>query len=85
MIFNSVTYLIFLFLVGIIYWNTDAKARKYIIFISSVVFYGFWRIEFVALMIISALVDYYMSIFIYSSNDKTMKKIYLSISLFVIM
>ena len=81
MIFNSFSYLIFLtiFLFG--YWSLNRKNRLYLIFISSLLFYGFWRIEFIFLMLFSVLVDYYASILIYSEKSKLKRKIILLISL----
>ena len=83
MIFNSVTYLIFLSIVTILFWVLSIRARLYLIFTASIAFYGFWKVEFVSLMLISAINDYWMSILISESNSRFKKKIFLSISLFV--
>ncbi len=58
MIFNSLTYLFFLALVVSSYWLMPHKFRIGLIFISSCIFYGFWRPEFLLLMFISASIDY---------------------------
>ena len=83
MIFNSVTYLLFLLIVTILYWSFNIRARLYLIFFASLSFYGFWRVEFVFLMLISAINDYWMSILITKTDSITKKKVFLSISLFV--
>ncbi len=83
MIFNSVTYLLFLILFSTTYWMLNKRSRLYLIFFSSIIFYGFWKIEFVSLMLISAYNDYWMSILISSSKSLKKKRIYLSISLIV--
>lgn len=62
MIFNSVTFFIFIVLVVGLYWVLPNKARLWLIFISSVVFYGFWRWEYLSVMLASAATDYFTSI-----------------------
>ncbi|HKI78390.1 MAG TPA: MBOAT family O-acyltransferase [Ignavibacteriaceae bacterium] len=83
MLFNSATFIIFLFLVVILYWSLPHKPGLYVLFISSYVFYGFWRIEFLSLVIISTLVDYFAGLKIYSSQNQKHKKYYLFLSLFM--
>lgn len=58
MIFNSLTYLLMLAIVVSLYWIFPYRARMYLVFISSLVFYGFWRLEFVPIMLLSVVVDY---------------------------
>lgn len=81
MIFNSLTYLIFLTIVLYGYWKLNRKNRLYLIFISSLLFYGFWRFEFTFLILFSVLVDYYASIWIYSEKSKLKRKFFLFFSL----
>ena len=59
MIFNSVTYLVFLVAVVSAYWVLPRRPRLWLLFLSGLVFYGFWRWEFVLLMVGSATVDYF--------------------------
>ena len=58
MIFNSLTYLLLLILVIILYWTLPYKARLNLIFISSLIFYGFWKISFIPILLISVIVDW---------------------------
>jgi len=81
MIFNSITYLLFLFLITFSYWLLNKKGRLYLIFFASLTFYGFWRVEFLSLMLISAINDYWMSLLIYKTESKKLKNVFLSISL----
>lgn len=81
MIFNSVTFLVFLLIVVSLYWSLPQKGRLFLLFISSYVFYGFWRFEFLALVIISTLVSYFSGIKISNSANVKQQKIYLLISL----
>ena len=82
MIFNSLTYFIFLLTVVTLFWSISIKARLYLIFLSSLIFYGFWRIEFIPIMLISVLTDYFLALRIPNSS-KTIKKRLLLLSLFI--
>lgn len=62
MIFNSVTYLIFLALIATLYWWLPTRARLMMLFAASITFYGFWRWDFVPVMLLSAVVDYTVSL-----------------------
>ena len=59
MIFNSLTYLLFLFIVIILYWQLPYKFRLILIFFSSLFFYGYWKIEFIPILLISVIVDWW--------------------------
>ena len=61
MIFNSVTFLIFFVLVLGAFWVLSTRARLWMLLGSSLLFYGFWRVEFVPLMLVSAFTDYWVS------------------------
>ena len=79
MIFNSVTYLVFLTAATILYWVLPNRARLYMLFMASVTFYGFWRWDFVPVMLFSAMVDYFVSLAMQKKQEH--RKILLSISL----
>lgn len=61
MIFNSVTYLLFLSLVVCLFWVLPQRARLWMIFLSSMIFYGFWRPEFLVVMLASAGTDFFVA------------------------
>src|SRR5882757_5052642 len=81
MIFNSVTYLIFLFLSVILYWLLPLKLSRVMLFTGSLLFYGFWRFEFIPLLLIAALVDYWCSIEIEKRIEKKARLRFLIFSL----
>ena len=58
MLFNSFAFLIFLPLFMIGYWSTRGRARLWVMFLASLVFYGWWDWRFMFLLIFSAIVDY---------------------------
>ncbi len=83
MIFNSVTYLVFLTMAVCLFWLLPQRSRLWMIFISSLVFYGFWRPEFVVLMLFSAGTDYVAALRIEESESKITRRRWLGLSLSV--
>lgn len=70
MLFNSSTYLlIFLPFVTLLYWKLPRQLHMWLIFSASILFYGFWRFDFVPLVLFSALLDYLIAIYIDRTND----------------
>ena len=83
MIFNSLTFLLFLVLTLLIFWFSKNSYKSYILIFLSICFYGFWRWEYVILIFISAITDFVISNKIYKSNFKEKKKKLLFISIFI--
>lgn len=83
MLFNSLTYLVFLVLCTGCYWVLPSKPRYVFTFLVSCLFYAFWRLDFLFLMLFSAWVDYAASILISHTADKRKRRFYLLSSLCV--
>ena len=83
MIFNSVTFLLFLVVTVALYWVLPRRVRLWMLFLSSLMFYGFWRVEFVPVMLASAVTDYLVSLAIARSDDARRRKTLLGVSLAV--
>ena len=62
MIFNSITFLIFLMISVCLFWVLNLRARLLYLFLASLVFYAFWRVEFLAVMLFSTVLDYVVSL-----------------------
>lgn len=62
MIFNSVTFILFLIVSVALYWVLPNRARIWMIFLSGLIFYGFWRIEFIPVMMFTAFTDYFIAL-----------------------
>lgn len=78
MLFNSLTFLIFLPLVFAIYWLLG-KAKKLMwqnlwLLIASYVFYGWWDYRFLALIVASTLVDYWVGLRIAAAEEQPVRK-----------
>ncbi|MGH6617881.1 MBOAT family O-acyltransferase [Sphingomonas sp.] len=84
MLFNSVTFLgLFLPIICILYWQLKGNARLWLLLLGSTTFYGFWRIEFVPLMLGSAVMDYYLALLIDRQEDPIKRKRLMQVSLVV--
>ena len=82
MIFNSVTYLVFLALVVMLYWTAGEKVRLWLIFTASLIFYGFWRIEFIPVMLASVVIDYFAALAVARTQNMKHRKMFVALSLF---
>ena len=58
MAFNSLAFLIFLPVFLVVYWSLRGNARVLATLAASYLFYGFWDYRFLALIIVSTVVDY---------------------------
>lgn len=83
MFFNSLTFLVFLFLMVNLFWLTKQKNRMAILFLGSIVFYGFWRWDFVFLMLFSTLLDYFISLEMGKTSNLRHKKVLLLTTLII--
>ncbi|MCO6501209.1 MAG: MBOAT family protein [Vicingus serpentipes] len=79
MLFNSISFLIFLPVVFIFYWffiHKNLNKQNLLILVASYIFYGWWDWRFLSLIFISSLSDYLIGSQIYgASNPKKRKKL----------
>lgn len=83
MIFNSVTFMVFLSLTVALYWVLPLRPRLWMLFLASLTFYGFWRVDFIALMLISSGVDYVVALGISRTSEQRQRKLWLLSSLVI--
>lgn len=81
MIFNSLTFLIFLAIVYILYWKLNHRRQNILLFIASYVFYGWWDWRFLTIIFASSLLDYWIGLRISGTEDKFKRKCYLALTL----
>lgn len=60
MIFNSVTFLVFLVLVFALYWGLGRRWQNALLLVASYVFYGWWDWRFLSLILASSLFDFWL-------------------------
>lgn len=83
MIFNSVTFLLFLAVTVCLYWALPQRGRQWLLAASGLVFYGFWRPEFTLIMLASAMTDYFVAMKIAANEDTTVRRRWLLLSIAV--
>lgn len=77
MLFNSLSYILFLTVSVLAYWLTPGRHRHWLVLAASIFFYASWRVEFVFLVCFSAFVDYWFSLKIADTRHPDRRKIYL--------
>jgi alginate O-acetyltransferase complex protein AlgI len=74
-IFNSVTYLaVYLPLAVVLYYLLPRTARLVMLVVSSCVFYGFWRWDFLPLMLYTIVQDYFLALVIERAKSRAVKR-----------
>ena len=81
MLFNSLSYAIFLPIIFILYWLLPHKYRWILLLIASYYFYMSWNAKYVFLIFFTTLISYISSLLIEKYQDK--KKLILFISIFI--
>lgn len=83
MLFNSLEFLFFLPTVLVLYYLLPHKFRWALLLIASYYFYGSWKVEFLSLLVISTICDFFVARAIEKSNNSLNRKLFLAISLVV--
>lgn len=83
MLFNSLTFGVFLPIVFIIYWLVPHKYRWFILLVSSYYFYMSWNVKYVVLILLTTAVSYTAAILIEKAKESKAKKAYLAGTLLV--
>ncbi|MBE0534403.1 MAG: MBOAT family protein [Phycisphaerae bacterium] len=83
MIFNSLTYLVFLCVAVVLYRTLGRRMRLWMVFLSSCVFYGFWRWEFLPIVLFSTATDYIAALQIARHANRRPRVVWLCTSLAV--
>lgn len=81
MLFNSFTYLIFLGIVVATYWKAPRNFRLWMLFSAGIVFYSFWRWEYMFVMLGTLTVDFFVAQKIENAKAQRTKKNLLLLSL----
>jgi len=83
MIFNSFTYVFFLAAVTLCYWLLPRRPRHLFLFAASITFYGFWRWDYVLVMLASAFTDFFAALNIHAAKAPARRRLWLALSLSV--
>lgn len=83
MLFNSIEFLFFLPIVVALYYILPFKYRAIAMLLASYFFYMSWKAEYIVLILLSTLVDYFVAINIEKTTEQKKKKLLLYLSVFV--
>ena len=81
MLFNSISFFIFIFVVLLIYPRLTLWKQNIFLLIASYFFYGFWDWRFCFLILASTTVDFFVGKKLYATKDHQRKKQLLSVSI----
>jgi alginate O-acetyltransferase complex protein AlgI len=82
MIFNSKDFLLFIIVFFLMFGIVPNKKKNLFILGASYFFYGYWKWQFLSLILLSTLIDYVCGLYIYKYINLPKKKIFLCISIF---
>src|SRR5262245_32773481 len=82
MLFNSIEYLLFFPLVVTLYFLVSHRFRWLLLLVASYVFYAWWRVSYLALIVVSTLVNYLAAIQIARSPTPRRRRTILLLCLF---
>ena len=83
MIFNSLTFFVFLAVVVPLYWVLPKQPRLLLILAAGCLFYGFWRFDFLALLFASITFDYFSGRIIGAATSPARRKAFLIASVVI--
>ena len=83
MLFNSTEFIIFFPIVVALYFLLPQRMRWFMLLIASYYFYMCWKAEYLVLILISTLIDYFVAIQMAKQNNLSKRKILLIVSLVV--
>lgn len=83
MLFNSISYAIFLPCIFLLYWLLPHQYRWIMLLISSYIFYMSWNIKYIVLIFTTTLVSYLCAILIEKTNNPFLKKVFLLLAFLI--
>lgn len=83
MLFNSTQFIVFFPIVVFLYFLLPHRFRWMLLLSASYYFYMCWKAEYLILILISTLVDYFAAIQMSKQTRQSRRKLYLILSLFV--
>jgi D-alanyl-lipoteichoic acid acyltransferase DltB (MBOAT superfamily) len=83
MVFNSITFLIFLAIVLTAYYRLKQRGQNILLVVASYIFYGWWDWRFVSLLLFTTLFDYWCALRIENEPNPARRKWLLAASMTV--
>ena len=79
--FNSIQFILFFIIVIFIYFSISYKYRWFLLLLASYYFYMCWKPEYIFLILLSTVIDYYCGLKMGECDDKIKRKPFLLISI----
>jgi D-alanyl-lipoteichoic acid acyltransferase DltB (MBOAT superfamily) len=86
MLFNSISFALFLPIVFFLYWfvmNKNLRSQNLLLLLASFIFYAVWDWRFLVLMVFSKSIDFVSAIQIEKSNSGSRRRNFLLLSIFI--
>jgi alginate O-acetyltransferase complex protein AlgI len=83
MVFNSITFLVFLGIVLCLYYRLGHRGQNWLLLAASYVFYGWWDFRFAFLLLFTSAFDYACALWIERTPSKGRKKLFLTFSIVI--
>ena len=74
MVFNSIVFLIFIFIFFPTYWLLKGRARMWLCLVASYIFYGWWDWRFLGIIMFTTTLDYWLGVFIDNAENDSKRK-----------
>jgi alginate O-acetyltransferase complex protein AlgI len=81
LLFHSYVFLYFFFATLILHELLPQPAKRYLLLVSSLIFYGAWNAKYLLLLLLTTLIDYYAAKLIANASTDRRRKIYLFVSM----
>lgn len=84
MVFSSITFLLYFLPIFLLVYNLiDKKFKNYFILLASIVFYAWGASDFIVILVLSTIIDFYIVKALYESPQKKRKQLLLFCSIFM--
>ncbi|HLP77965.1 MAG TPA: MBOAT family O-acyltransferase [Candidatus Paceibacterota bacterium] len=83
MVFNSVTFLVFLAIVLVAYYRLQHRGQNMLLLAASYIFYGWWDWRFLSLLLFTSFFDYWCALWLEGEQRPGRRKLFLSFSMIV--
>jgi alginate O-acetyltransferase complex protein AlgI len=83
MVFNSVTFLVFLAITLSLYYRLGHRGQNWMLLLASYFFYGWWDFRFTFLLLFTSFFDYFCALWIDHEQNPRKRKMFLAFSIIV--
>src|SRR5215831_9707476 len=81
MTFNSVEFFVLFWVVAVLYFGLPRGLRNPLLLTASVIFYAWWRWQYIFIILLSITIDYFVSFRLVTSRSDRARRLLLGVSL----